>query len=169
MSMRVAAMLALAASCVLASLSVSTLTATAGAQPRVDAKERAMVRAINRQRARHGVAKLRSSARLARAADYHSWEMLDADYFAHESRDGGPFDRRVRRFARHRALGETLAMLGGCGRRSARRVVRMWMNSPGHRAILLSSTFRRVGLGKRTGRLGGSRACVVTADFASKR
>ena len=60
--------------------------------------------------------KLRSSARLARAADFHSWEMLDADYFAHESRDGGPFDERVRRYANHKALGETLAMLGGCGR-----------------------------------------------------
>ena len=36
----------------------------------------------------------------------------------------GSFDRRVRRYANHRALGETLAMLGGCGRGSARRVVR---------------------------------------------
>jgi hypothetical protein len=76
---------------------------------------------------------------------------------------------RVRRFARHKALGETLAMLGGCGRKAAGRVVRMWMNSPGHRAILLSSSYRRVGIGKRTGDLGGNRACLVTADFGSKR
>ena len=67
------------------------------------------MRAINHQRAQHGLSKLRSSRRLARAADFHSWEMLDADYFAHESRDGGPFDKRVRRYANHRALGETLA------------------------------------------------------------
>ena len=45
----------------------------------------------------------------------------------------------------------------------------MWMNSPGHRAILLSSSFRRVGIGKRTGDLGGDRACVVTADFGSRK
>jgi uncharacterized protein YkwD len=45
----------------------------------------------------------------------------------------------------------------------------MWMNSPGHRAILLSATFRRIGLAKRTGNLGGTRACVVTADFGSRR
>jgi hypothetical protein len=128
--MRAAASLTLAVSCLLAAPTVSPLTATAGAKPKVDAEERAIVRAINRQRAKHGIAKVRSSARLARAADYHSWEMLGADYFAHESRDGGPFDQRVRRFARHRALGETLAMLGGCGKRSARRVVRMWMDSP---------------------------------------
>ena len=167
--MRVVAFLALAASCLLATLFFTPLVTAVAAKPRVDAKERAIVRAINRQRTQHGLGKVRSSARLARAADYHSLEMLDADYFAHDSRDGSPFDRRVRRFARHRVLGETLAMLGGCGKGSPRRVVRMWMNSPGHRAILLSSAYRRVGLGKRIGRLGGDRACVVTADFGSKK
>jgi uncharacterized protein YkwD len=45
----------------------------------------------------------------------------------------------------------------------------MWMDSPGHRAVLLSSTYRRVGIGKRAGRLGGRRACVVTADFGSRK
>ena len=96
--------------------------------------------------------------------------MLDANYFAHSSRDGGPFDARIRRYANPRALGETLAMLGGgCGRRSPRRVVRMWMHSPGHRAILLSGRYRKVGLARRTGSLGGTHACVVTADFGSKR
>jgi uncharacterized protein YkwD len=169
MSMRAVVSMTLAVSCLLTALSISSLTATAGAKPRVDAKERAIVRAINRKRSKYGLANVRSSRRLARAADFHSWEMLDADYFAHESRDGGPFDRRVRRYANHRALGETLAMLGGCGKGSPRRVVRMWMNSPGHRAILLSSTYRRVGLGKRTGNLDGNRACVVTADFASRK
>ena len=60
-------------------------------------------------------------------------------------------------------------MVGGCGKGSVRRIVRMWMDSPGHRAILLSSSFRRIGLGKRTGDYGGNRACLVTADFASKK
>jgi len=167
--MRAAVSLALASGCLLTTLFCSPLVTAAGAKPKVDAKERAMVRAINHQRVRHGLARVHSSGRLARAADFHSREMLAGDFFDHDSRDGTPFHRRVRRFANHRAVGETLAMLGGCGKGSARRVVRMWMNSPGHRAILLSGTYRRVGLGKRTGNLGGSRACVITADFASKR
>ena len=167
--MRAAAPLTLAVGCMLAALPISAISATAGANPRVDAKERAIVRAINRERARHDLAKVRSNRRLARAADFHSWEMLDADYFAHESRDGSPFHERVRRYVSYRTIGETLAMVGRCGKGSARRIVRMWMNSPGHRAILLSSTFRRVGLGKRTGDYGGNRACMVTADFASKK
>src|SRR3712207_5486936 len=112
----------------------------------MNARERAVVHAINRQRAHHGLRRVRSSSVLARAANFHSWEMLRANYFAHESSDGGPFHARVRRFARHRALGETLAMLGGrCRRGMASRVVHMWMHSPGHRAIVLSPSFRRVG------------------------
>ena len=131
----------------------------------MDRTEKSIVRALNRQRAAHGLARLRGSGNLARAANYHSGEMVAHDYFGHNSRDGSSFDRRVRRFARHRALGETLAMLGGCRPRSAGRVVRMWMNSPPHRAVVLSPGYRRVGIGKRVGRLGGRRACVVTADF----
>ena len=126
--------------------------------------------AINRQRTKHGLARVRSTRRLARAADYHSWEMLDANYFAHESRNGGSFDARISRFTHKNALGETLAMIGGrCGRGSARRIVGMWMNSPGHRAILLSGTYRLVGVGVRSGSLGSTKACVITADFGSKR
>ena len=161
--MRFAAVLTLAAGLVAA----SPLTASAG--PRMDSRERAIVRAINDHRAEHGLAEVRPSRRLARAADFHSWEMLDADYFAHESRDGGPFHERVRRYANHRSVGETLAMLDRCGRGSARRIVRSWMESDGHRAILLSADFRRVGLGRRTGDYGGSRRCLVTADFGSRR
>jgi uncharacterized protein YkwD len=164
-----AASLIVAASCLLAALCASPLTASAAARPKVDAKERAIVRAINRQRARHGLARVKSNRRLARAADFHSSEMLDADYFAHESRDGSPFHVRVRRYVSYRALGENLAMVGRCGKRSARRIVRLWMDSPGHRAILLASAYRRVGIGKRSGDYGGSRACMVTADFASRR
>jgi uncharacterized protein YkwD len=167
--MRTVASLTTAFACLLAALLALPAGAAAG-PAHLDKREKAMIRGINRQRAHYGLAAVRPSRRLARAADYHSWEMLDANYFAHDSRDGGPFDARVRRFAKPRALGETLAMLGGgCGRRSAGRVVRMWMHSPGHRAILLSGRYRRIGLARRTGSLGSTHACVVTADFGSKR
>lgn len=167
--MRIVASLTLAFGCLLAATIAVPAVAFAGSA-RVDHRERAIVHGINHQRAKHGLAPVKISRSLSRAADYHSWEMLDANYFAHNSRDGGPFDERVRRFANKRALGETLAMLGGgCGRGSAHRVVRMWMDSPPHRAILLSSSYRRIGIGKRTGSLGSTKACMVTADFGSKR
>jgi uncharacterized protein YkwD len=167
--MRTVALLTSALGCLLAAVIVLPAAAAAG-PARLDKREKAMIRGINHQRARYGLAHVRSSLRLGRAADYHSWEMLDANYFAHTSRDGGPFDARIRRFAKPRVLGETLAMLGGrCGHGSAGRIVSMWMHSSGHRAILLSGRYRRIGIARRTGTLGGRRACVVTADFGSKR
>jgi uncharacterized protein YkwD len=167
--MRNVALLTLAVGCLLACLTVRPSPAVAG-KASLDARERAVVRSINRQRAHHGLRGLHGNAGLARAANFHSWEMLAGDFFAHNSRDGGSFDARIRRFAPHRAVGETIAMLGGrCRGGVAGRVVSMWMTSPGHRAILLSSGFRLVGIGARGGRLGGSTACVVTADFASRR
>jgi uncharacterized protein YkwD len=145
-------------------------TAQAGGSPGLDRSERKLVRSINRQRAANGLHLVRVAAKLNRAADYHSREMLYGNYFAHPSLNGSPMESRVRRFKRSRRVGETLAMLSGrCQRRMAGRVISMWMNSPSHRAIVLSGGFRRVGVARRGGRLGGNRVCMVTADFASRR
>jgi uncharacterized protein YkwD len=153
---------ALALCCALTTLFfVASAPAAQAAGPRLDRGERAIVRAINRVRAHQGLRRLHAGHRLARAADAHSRSMLRADYFAH-----GAFASRVRRYASFKRVGETLAWSSRCG---ARAFVRMWMRSPGHRAVLLSRGFRRVGIGRRTGRLGSRRACVVTADFASRR
>ena len=143
------------------SFSVAAPAAQAGGGPRIDRGERAVIRAINRARSSHGLRKLRPGRRLARAADAHTRHMLRADYFSH-----GAFTARLRRYVHRRSVGETIAMASRC---SAGRVVRMWLNSPPHRAVLLSGKFRRVGIGSRRGRLGSTRACLVTADFASRR
>jgi hypothetical protein len=45
----------------------------------------------------------------------------------------------------------------------------MWLASPPHRAILLDPRFRRIGIARRWGRLGGAKQAVVTADLASRR
>ena len=142
-------------------LFVAAAPAAQASGPRLDRGERSIVRAINRARSHYALPRLRANGRLARAADLHSRSMLAGDYFAH-----GAFAQRVRRFASFRRLGETLAYSSRCG---VRRFVSMWLRSPGHRAVLLSRGFRRVGVGRRKGRLGARRACLVTADFASRR
>ena len=64
--------------------------------------------------------------------------------------------------------GETLAW--GWGTRSgAKATVKAWLNSPEHRAILLSPTYRWVGIGRNCGSyLGHPDACVWTADFVAR-
>jgi uncharacterized protein YkwD len=135
--------------------------AAEAAGPRIDSGERAVIRAVNRARAAHGLRSLRAGRTLARAAHAHTSSMLRANYLSH-----GDFSSRLRRYTHARHIGETIAMTSRC---SASRVVRMWLNSAPHRAVLLSGSFRRVGIGRRRGSLGTGRACVVTADFASRR
>jgi uncharacterized protein YkwD len=161
--MRVVASLSCAAC---TALSLAAAPAAHAASPRTGATERAIVRSINHRRAHHGLAPVRIAPRLALAADFHTREMLSGNYFAHTSLHGGSFTARIHHFARARAVGETLAWMSRCGRHAGRRIVSLWMHSPPHRAILLSGRFHRVGIGLRTGSLGGGRVCVVTGDFA---
>ena len=138
----------------------------APARPRLDRTERAVIRLLNETRAQHGLPKLRAARPLSRAADGHSRDMLRRDFFDHVSSDGTPFDRRVRRYAKASAIGETLAALPR-RRGGAARIVRMWMDSPPHRATILAGSYRRIGVARRWGSLGSAGKAVVTADFTS--
>ena len=72
----------------------------------------------------------------------------------------GDYSRRVRRYVRTRKVGENIAWMAGC---NATAIVNMWLNSAPHRKVMLSRSFRRIGVGR-----SGSRKCFVTADFASR-
>lgn len=136
----------------------------------LDRGERKLVREINRVRRAHGLHGLHRNRRLQRSADYHCWDMLRANFFSHSSSNGTAMAARVSRFRPSNRIGENLAYLpSGQQRGVARRVVSMWLNSPGHRAMLLSPTFRRVGVARRRGALGSMRVMVFTVDFASAR
>ena len=134
----------------------------------LDRVERKVVRLVNRIRTHHGLRKLRASRTLAHAASDHTGDMLRADYLSHDSRDGTPMATRVRRYTGARWVGENIAVTSR-RRGVARRVVRMWMASPSHRAVLLSPKSRRIGVGRKRGRLGGAAFSVFTVDFASSR
>jgi len=134
---------------------------------RLDRTERKVVKFVNRYRAKHGRPRVHVSRRLNRVADRHSREMARHNFFAHASRNGTAAATRVRRSTNARAVGENLAFVSS-RRSAARRVVNMWIRSDGHRAVLLSGSFRRIGVGRRSGRLGGSWGHHFTADFASR-
>lgn len=141
-----------------------------GGSSRLDPTERRVVRLINRNRVAFGLKRVSVSKALSRSANAHSRDMLRRNFFAHNSSNGTPFDARVRRYRRAARIGENLAYVPRGGRAGqARRIVSMWLNSPGHRAVLLSPGFRRIGVARRTGTLGSVRATVYTADFTSRR
>ena len=112
---------------------------------------RATLCLVNRERRRRGLRALRSDRRLALAARRHAGDMVRHSYFAHDSRNGARFTSRIARAGYLRGVaswraGENIAW--GAGSRSTpRRVVRAWMNSPGHRANILNGGFRDLGVG----------------------
>jgi uncharacterized protein YkwD len=133
----------------------------------LDRSERKVIRLVNRIRARHGLRRLKASRPLAAAASEHTGDMLRRDFLSHSSSDGTGMGQRVRRYTgSKRWVGESIAALPGRG--TARRAVQMWMASPPHRAVLLSPAGRRIGVGKRRGRLGSARRAVITADLSSR-
>ena len=132
----------------------------------LDDTERKVIRIVNRIRARHGLRRLRPNRRLAVAASTHTGDMLRRDFLSHASSDGTDMSARVRRYSgTKRWIGESIVAMSG--RATARKAVRLWMDSPPHRAVLLSPSGRRIGVGKRRGKLGSARRAVFTADLTS--
>ena len=126
---------------------------------------------MNQRRAKHGAPRLRYDAHLERAAQGHSTAMDAQNVFSHEG-DGSPLSRITGTGylsgARSWGIGENLYWgTGGAG--SARATVAGWMASPEHRTIMLSRSFRQVGIGVIVGGSpdgdGGADATIFTADF----
>jgi uncharacterized protein YkwD len=128
----------------------------AAATSRHDATEAKIIRALNSTRASYGLPRLRAISALGRAADAHSRTMRRTNTVGH-----GDYSRRIRRYVHSRKVGENLAWMSRC---NASAIVKMWLNSAPHRKVMLSKSFRRIGVGR-----SGSRKCFVTADFASAR
>ena len=129
--------------------------------------EKALVKEMNRVRATRGLRGLRARATLTRPARAHSRYLLAHDAFAHEGPGGRPFWTRLvaAGYPRTRTMGENLAMTYGSGLDAARRTVRMWMGSPGHRANLLNPRFRYTGAG--VARSADFSTVILTADYGS--
>lgn len=110
---------------------------------------------INRERARHGLRRLRPALSLRAAATGYARHMAREDFFAHVSPGGSTMLGRIRRTAyldgaRSWSVGENLAW-GAGSRATPRQIVRVWMDSPPHRANILRADFRHLGIGLAVG------------------
>jgi uncharacterized protein YkwD len=98
---------------------------------------------------------LQVDVQLDLAAGRHAADMVERRYFSHVSPGGGDLAERARRtgYAARGCtwrVGEVLAW-GAEPRATAAATVRAWMNSPGHRRILVSRRYRDVGIGLAAG------------------
>jgi uncharacterized protein YkwD len=139
--------------------------------------ERSILTQVNAVRRQHGLVPLRLSAGLAAAARHHSTEMASRGYFSHSSAGGQAFDRRIARFypmgdRRYWSVAENL--LWSSAELNAATALNIWLNSPKHRAIMLTARWRELGVGavyvgSAPGVYGGQEVTIVTADFGVRR
>jgi uncharacterized protein YkwD len=110
---------------------------------------------VNGQRAAHGLGSLRPSRQLRLAAESHGTDMVSHRFFAHVSPLTGAITDRARSAgyispADDYVLGEDIAW--GEGELSTpAAIVTAWMNSPGHRAVILDRDFHDMGVGVISG------------------
>jgi uncharacterized protein YkwD len=127
---------------------------------------------MNAVRAAHGLGPLDESHLLSASAAQHNLEMGRYGFFSHDSKNGAPFWVRIERWYPPRrgdwAVGENILWNSpGIGPLTT---LKLWMNSPEHRANILSPAWRDIGismihLDSAPGTFGGGPTTLVTTDF----
>jgi uncharacterized protein YkwD len=117
---------------------------------RMTAEEQRFLDLVNQERAQRRLHELTLNPMLVQVARAHSREMADKDYFDHLSPTAGlrtPMDRYLHAVSKrppYACVGENLFY---CSVVDVERGHQALMNSPGHRANILYSRFRQLGVG----------------------
>jgi uncharacterized protein YkwD len=144
-----AAVALLPATAAASSCANANLTPAAGNVEQVRA---AVLCLINQEREHHGEGALAPNAKLTHAAQAHSRDMVEQDYFSHVAPDGAtPLERmRASGYLPNSqdgyVVGENIAW-GTMWLATPQSIVSAWMASPGHRANILDGAYRETGVG----------------------
>lgn len=133
----------------------------AQAPAKLGAQEQQMVDLVNHERTKNGLQPLTVDLELARVAGIKSQDMVDNNYFSHNSPTyGSPFDMMKKFGISYLHAGENLA-----GNQNVDRAHTALMNSSGHRQNILSPNFTHIGIGVRPSPKYGY---IYTQMFISK-
>ncbi|GHI00255.1 SafA/ExsA family spore coat assembly protein [Neobacillus kokaensis] len=110
--------------------------------------ESQVIQLTNQERAKYGLKPLTANWELSRVARYKAMDMRDKNYFSHTSPTyGSPFDMIKNFGISYRSAAENIA----AGQTTPAAAVKAWMNSPGHRANILSTSTNQIGVGYAKG------------------
>lgn len=117
---------------------------------------------VNQERSKAGLKPLQMDWELQRVARTKSCDMANKGYFSHQSPTyGSPFDMMKQFGVNFKSAGENIAS----GQRSASEVMQSWMNSSGHRANILNTSYTHIGVGYCK---GGQMGTYWTQQFIQK-
>jgi len=167
----------LAAAVALAPAASSRPAGGSGREAALTTLESGVLRELNAIRLGHGLVPLKVNYRLNDAAAQHSREMTAKGYFKHESFDGSAFWKRVQRYYAqggrpYWSVGENL--LWSSPDVDPKRALELWMQSPEHRANILTPRWREIGISalhvqSAPGAFDGLDVTVITTDFGVRR
>jgi uncharacterized protein YkwD len=129
----------------------------------------AIVCLVNIERTSRGQPALRRDGDLSQAARGHASNMARHNFFAHVNPDGDTLSDRLRKAGYGRPgdgwrAGENLGW-GTGDRATPNSLVDAWLASPGHRRILLSGTYREIGVGVAGGAPSASSSGLPGATY----
>jgi uncharacterized protein YkwD len=123
---------------------------------KMDETDRTLMNRINEARSQpqqcgnqnfHAVAPLAWNCKLQDAAQVHSKNMAELEFFSHTGPDGAGVSERVNKaHYRWSAVGENIA----AGQISVDEVVDAWLSSPGHCANIMNAKFTETGAARIT-------------------
>jgi uncharacterized protein YkwD len=132
----------------------------------LDAEEQRFLELLNQHRAANGRDPVAGCTSLNRAAQGHSEDMRDQNYFDHSGLNGSsPIDRACDacyESCEVTGWGENIA----AGNSDAEATFDQWVNSPGHNANMLGANFAVVGIGRATD--GGTYGSYWTTVFGGR-
>ena len=110
----------------------------------VNSMEKQVASLTNSERKSAGFGSLTLDSQLSKLARMKAEDMAKNGYFSHTSPTyGSAFDMMKKYGVSYRTAGENIAK----GQKTPEAVMNGWMNSSGHRANILSSTYTHIGVG----------------------
>lgn len=145
------------------------LLPTASNLPRI---RRATLCLINGERQGRGLKPVREQRVLRGAAAKYARQMVRGRFFSHDAPTGSTMVSRIRtttylRDAAVWSLGENLAW-GTGALATPGRTVRAWLDSPGHRRVMLEPRYRDIGIGIAAGAPVDARSASTAATYATE-
>lgn len=117
--------------------------AATGESGTMTSDESRILQLVNAERAKAGEKPLKASAECTRLARMKSKDMVDNNYFSHQSPTyGSPFDMLKANNVSYMYAGENIAM-----NQNADAAFKAWMNSEGHKKNILNPNFTELGVG----------------------
>lgn len=123
-----------------------------------------IINLTNAERIKVGLPPLKENSKLDLAAQNKAQNAITNNYWAHFAPDGtSPWSFIINSGYSYSYAGENLAK----GFTFASNVVNSWMNSPEHKANILSEKFTEIGVGVLRGKLQGEQTILVVQMFGT--